>query len=221
MRPSIVHLLALTTTTTALTLDFQPFFSALPQALLNHIPASLSNETSANDDASNDLLKRQYSNTCPEDFNDCANLGAPQYCCAPNAVCSADFAGHVACCPRGAACSGTIGGIITEGTMYSDGQLVGGGAAPTGDGSGNGNDGPADVEATTTAPFGSAQTSDGLVLATSPNGNNGDDSDDDGDGDSFVMDGSQVVATPAAGMRSFEPPLIARAIIKALEYIPL
>lgn len=206
MRLPLLQLLALTTsTTTALTLDFHPFIAALPPALLDYIPTSLSNNTTPQKStADQDLLKRQFSNTCPEDFNSCANLGAPQYCCAPNAICSADFAGHVACCPAGAACSGTIGGIITEGTVNSNGALVGGGAAaaPTGD-SADGNGGLATVSATTTEPFGSAQTDGGLVLATTP-GQDGDGDDDDGDSGGFVLDGSQTVATPGAGRRRFE-----------------
>jgi hypothetical protein len=55
-----------------------------------------------------ELLKRQGG--CSSGYTNCFNLGAPGLCCKPESVCSADSAGHVGCCPVGAACTGLIGG---------------------------------------------------------------------------------------------------------------
>lgn len=46
---------------------------------------------------------------CGTRYSSCANLGFPQLCCTTTAVCSQDNAGNVACCPIGAACTGTVG----------------------------------------------------------------------------------------------------------------
>ena len=54
------------------------------------------------------LYRRQSNNECPTSYSNCYGQGAPSLCCQPSAVCSADMAGHVACCPVGAACTGTI-----------------------------------------------------------------------------------------------------------------
>ena len=106
--------------------NFQDFISAFSISLDDYLPpAYLANDTE------HELLKRQYSNSCPQNFYNCANLGAPGLCCATAAVCSADAAGNVACCPVGAECSGTINGVITAGTVNSDGSLMHSGTATT------------------------------------------------------------------------------------------
>ncbi|KAM3419310.1 hypothetical protein BST61_g5245 [Cercospora zeina] len=177
--------------------DFQPFLAALPDVLQDLVPQSLQNGTA------HELLKRQ-SNGCPDRFRSCANLGAPSLCCMSNAVCSADYAGHVACCPSGAACTGTIGGIITGGTLNSNGapatSTAPGDFATTG---------PA---TTTSFEVFTSSVSNGLVIATATEGgqNNG----------GFVIAGSSVVATPgSAGTRNAEIPLIARAVVYVLELL--
>nr|POE47393.1 hypothetical protein CFP56_00724 [Quercus suber] len=190
---STVLVVFTTTTTSALqipSLNLQPFFSALPIALSDYIPA-LANLT---DGAAKDLRKRQFSNTCPSDFNSCSNLGAVNLCCAPNAVCSADFAGHVACCPSGAACSGTIAGVITAGVVNSDGDLVtatttsGGGGAVVGG-----------VTTTTAA-------SNGGLVAASTQTTAADTGTDTAvtSGTAFIVGGGGqgVVASPAAGVKA-------------------
>ncbi|KAI5248660.1 hypothetical protein E4T43_01284 [Aureobasidium subglaciale] len=71
-----------------------------------------------------DLPKRAIDPTsCPTGYKNCANLGAPGLCCANSAVCAPDQAGHVACCPSGAACTGAISSIITSGFIASGGSL--------------------------------------------------------------------------------------------------
>lgn len=169
-------------------LDLQPFFSALPLGLSDYIP-TLANLTN---NPPHDLLRRQYSNTCPTDFNSCSNLGAVNLCCAPHAVCSADFAGNVACCPSGSACSGTIAGIITVGTVNSNGDLVGA-TATTGNGVVVG--GAATTTATTTA---------GLVAAsTQTTAADTGTTDTAVSGSAFIVGGTAgVVATPAAAIRA-------------------
>lgn len=161
--------------------DFQPFLQALPDVLQDLVPQSLQNGTA------HELLKRQ-SNGCPDSFRSCANLGAPSLCCMSNAVCSADFAGHVACCPSGAACTGTIGGIITGGTLNSNGAP----ATSTAPG------GFATTSAATTTSFEvfTSSVSNGLVIATAT-GN--------GQNNGFVIAESSIVATPgSAGTRNAE-----------------
>jgi hypothetical protein len=55
-----------------------------------------------------ELLKRQSG--CPSNYFSCSYLGAAGLCCKNNSLCSADNVGHVACCPQGAVCTGTLGG---------------------------------------------------------------------------------------------------------------
>ncbi|KAH7054607.1 hypothetical protein B0J12DRAFT_458359 [Macrophomina phaseolina] len=64
-----------------------------------------------------DLKKRQGTSssststggtTCPTSYTACAALGAPGLCCRRNSRCAVDQAGHVACCPSGAVCTGSL-----------------------------------------------------------------------------------------------------------------
>lgn len=193
--------------------NIQNFIQAFSISLDDYLPPTYT------PDRSHELLKRQYSNTCPTHFSACSNLGASDLCCASGAVCSADAAGHVACCPIGAACSGTIAGVITAGTVNSLGSLISGSATTTLDGQGTSSFVNA-ITATT--------TSNGLVNASPTSGNG------------FVIDGTSTVATPGAAMRGAEivshcgrycdltavvltnvQPLVARAIIRILEYLPI
>lgn len=61
------------------------------------------------------LEKRQGGTTCPASYSACAALGAPGLCCRRNTNCAVDQAGHVACCPVNAACTGTIRGSSVAG----------------------------------------------------------------------------------------------------------
>ncbi|QDS74664.1 hypothetical protein FKW77_009412 [Venturia effusa] len=62
------------------------------------------------------LLKRQ-SSACPSGSNSCQWLNsASNLCCRGTALCSADAAGHIACCPQGSVCTGTISGIAATAT---------------------------------------------------------------------------------------------------------
>lgn len=93
---------------------FSPFVSAF-----DSFSSISTNQTSEE----HEFLKRQATSTsCPTSFNSCAGLGAPQLCCASSQVCSADYAGHVACCPTGAACTGTISSVVT--TVTTAGVIV-------------------------------------------------------------------------------------------------
>lgn len=58
--------------------------------------------------ASEPELLRRGSNACAAGYRSCAGLGAAGLCCSANAVCAIDQAGHVACCPQGAVCTGAI-----------------------------------------------------------------------------------------------------------------
>ncbi|KAI7297775.1 hypothetical protein KC315_g18311 [Hortaea werneckii] len=218
---AIVAAAVLATSTHALrlpTIDLQPFLSALPISLQDYIPSNLSNQT-----VQHELLRRQSDN-CPNDFRNCANLGAPGVCCASNAVCSADFAGNVACCPSGAACSGRISSVVTEGTVNSNGAVVGGaGAAAATTGTDN-SDGLAASTAATTTDFQTPTSTNagGLVAATTDDSNTAvTDDGSQGTNSNFVNNGGTTVATPAAGVRRADIPLPARALIQALHYLPV
>ncbi|RMZ00159.1 hypothetical protein D0862_06838 [Hortaea werneckii] len=218
---AIVAAAVLATSTHALrlpTIDLQPFLSALPISLQDYIPSNLSNQT-----VQHELLRRQSDN-CPNDFRNCANLGAPGVCCASNAVCSADFAGNVACCPSGAACSGRISSVVTEGTVNSNGVVVGGagGAAAT-TGTDN-SDGLAASSATMTTDFQTPTSTNGggLVAASTDDSNTAvTDDGSQGTNTNFVANGGTTVATPAAGVRRADIPLPARALMHVLHYLPV
>ncbi|KAF2154781.1 hypothetical protein K461DRAFT_266152 [Myriangium duriaei CBS 260.36] len=166
---------------------FLPFLNALDG---NQDAMSLieSNLTHAEGEQELDLLKRQNSvGGCPSQYSSCQNLGAPQLCCANNAVCSADSAGYVACCPRGAACTGTITGVITSGTIPPGGTSV------------STSNGLTTTATTTTAQQGTS-TSNGMVIAssTATTTSNG----------GFIISGTSTVASPASAPRRMDVPVI-------------
>jgi hypothetical protein len=78
--------------------DFEP-------AALQEAPAQY-NETLL-EDGSLELLKRQGTN-CASGWSACINIAQPGICCRNDQICAPDGAGHAACCPKGAACTGTI-----------------------------------------------------------------------------------------------------------------
>ena len=160
--------------------QLQPFFSALPQTLQEYLPQTIQNDTV------HDILKRQDSSGCPNGFNSCENLGAPNLCCMSSAKCAADFAGHVACCPTGAVCTGTIGGVIYSGTVDGAGGVVGG-ATVTGSSSGVAVASPT----TTSFQFASTTEGNGMVVASASGGG-------------FIIAGSSTVASPAGAARGVQ-----------------
>lgn len=93
---------------------FSPFLSVL----------DWSQQTAFNETL-HQVAKRAVDPTsCPTGYKNCANIGAPGLCCANSAICAPDQAGHVACCPSGAACTGSISSIITGGVIASGGSAV-------------------------------------------------------------------------------------------------
>ena len=88
--------------------DYSPFFSPYVGQSLQDIEGTAGG-----------LLRRQ--NNCGSGFISCANLGGVGVCCKSNAMCAIDQAGHVACCPVGSACTGTInaGSMIATGLSTS------------------------------------------------------------------------------------------------------
>ena len=140
---------------------FSPFLSALDP----WDEQLLSNETS------HELLKRQ-SSACPSSYNACTNQGAPGLCCARSQSCTADGNGNVACCPTGAACTGTITGVVTGGSIGSgslvtstsgSGLLTSEASATTTDTSG----GLVPASATSTTTDGDATSTGGFIIAAS------------------------------------------------------
>jgi hypothetical protein len=177
------HLLALyATTVTALQLpNLQPFLSAIPITFSDYFPPTVDHANVQRVEQSppsqksqqqlHELFRRQDSDTCPSGYNNCSNIGAPGLCCSPSARCSADAAGHVACCPRGAACTGTIGSIATTtGSGSGTSSVTSSGTASSG----------------LLVPASTTQSATATGLTTTGG---------------FVLDGTETVATPGAGMR--------------------
>ena len=91
------------------------------------------------------LEKRQG---CPVSYGSCQTVGNAGVCCPNNNICSLDQASHVACCPIGATCTGTIRPSITGSTGPQTGPTTTSGGVVV-------------VGATTTAT-----SSGGIVLTT-------------------------------------------------------
>jgi len=82
---------------------FSPFYQPLLEDVFNPDNATLPEL---------ELLKRQTNGGCASGYNSCSYLGAAGLCCQNTAICAQDNAGHVACCPQGAYCTGTIGTVV-------------------------------------------------------------------------------------------------------------
>ncbi|CAD0043804.1 unnamed protein product [Aureobasidium pullulans] len=101
---------------------FSPFLSVLDWS-----------QQTASNETLHQVAKRAVDPTsCPTGYKNCANIGAPGLCCANSAICAPDQAGHVACCPSGAACTGSISSIITGASdciaiLFSDNRNLWGG----------------------------------------------------------------------------------------------
>jgi len=193
MHCSITLVFFVAAVTSALQLpNLQPFLSAIPISLSDYIP-QLEPNTSAIELEPHENLKRQNSNSCPSSYNNCGNLGATGLCCSRNAVCSADYAGHVACCPTGAACTGSITSVAA------------GGAGSTVTGSTSSSSGLYGLAGGSTSTTSALQTSttNGLVLAsTQTTGGSGQSASTNSGG--FIVDGQSTVATPGAAVRAAE-----------------
>ena len=161
---------------------FSPFLSVLD---------SLSQQTVSNQ-TFHELAKRAVDPTsCPTGHKACSNIGAPGLCCANSAVCAADQAGHVACCPSGAACTGSISSVITSGVIASGGSAVSTTAAASQ---------PLSASAASSSSLSSSQTTssgNGLIVAsghtttTSEGANSAAATTTDG----FILVGSSTAAT--------------------------
>jgi len=117
--------------------DFQP-------AALQESPAQ-GNETLV-ENAPLELLKRQ--NGCASGYSACNNINQPGLCCRLDQVCSADAAGHPACCPQGAACTGTINPVNTGG--FATGTFTSSSPFVTASTTGTGTTGSSFIQASTT-----------------------------------------------------------------------
>ncbi|KAL2828924.1 hypothetical protein BDW59DRAFT_142514 [Aspergillus cavernicola] len=54
------------------------------------------------------LLKRD--GNCPSGYSACDDLGNSDICCQTDSICTSDEENHIACCPSGASCTGTLTG---------------------------------------------------------------------------------------------------------------
>ncbi|KAF2656627.1 hypothetical protein K491DRAFT_715219 [Lophiostoma macrostomum CBS 122681] len=102
--PSMRIVLAAISLLFAIALALPDSFADFVEPLLLADPAQ---DNSTLPDGGFELVKRQGT-TCASGYAACATVGAPGLCCRTNQVCSADGANHVACCPLGSACTGTI-----------------------------------------------------------------------------------------------------------------
>lgn len=104
----------------AIALAASDFGTNFTPAQLQQSPAQ-DNDTLV-DDGALGLLKRQTEpNECASGYKACVNLNQPGLCCPSDNVCSIDSAGHPACCPQGAACTGTIAPISQGSSPTSTG----------------------------------------------------------------------------------------------------
>ncbi|CAD0094859.1 unnamed protein product [Aureobasidium vineae] len=176
-----------------------------------------SQQTSSNE-TSYDLVKRALDPTsCPTGYKNCANIGAPGLCCTNSAICAPDQAGHVACCPSGAVCTGAISSIITAGVIASGGSVASTTAAAS-----------QPLTASASSSRATATSGGGLIVAsglsttgTSPvttTGASGAATTDGG----FIIVGTSTAATlgSSAG-RTVHTPIIVQAIISLLGFLPL
>ncbi|KAF2484328.1 hypothetical protein BDY17DRAFT_323190 [Neohortaea acidophila] len=159
-----------------------------------------------------ELRRRAGGGQCPTDFHACTNLNAPGLCCANAAICTPDDNGNVACCPSHSVCTGLVTGSITSGVLNSLGSVVGG-------------------SQTTGVVTGSAatQTTGGLVTTTpgataSSTSNNGvviESNSPTGTGTSRAVVLGGGASSGSSGTKRVEVPIIARAIMKVLEHLPV
>lgn len=86
------------------------------------------NDTLADDRSLLELVRRQGPNACASGYAACVNLNAPNLCCPRTQICSADANRNVACCPQGAACTGTISPVFpgqTASPTSTSGVVIG------------------------------------------------------------------------------------------------
>jgi hypothetical protein len=72
------------------------------------------------------ILKRD--DNCPASYSGCSDQGNANVCCRSGTTCTVDAAHNIACCPTGAACTGTLGATATA-TATGDNNSGGGGGA--------------------------------------------------------------------------------------------
>jgi hypothetical protein len=97
MKPSLLFCAAILISSASCS-DPAPFIPPLDKHLVQKQAA----------DALRDLFKRQ--NSCPAGYSSCSNGGL---CCQDGTTCTQDAANNIACCPTGAACTGTLGGTAS------------------------------------------------------------------------------------------------------------
>ena len=107
---AVYPLLSLVNLARASSSNYSPFFSPYVGESIQDVEGSGSG-----------LSRRQTS--CNSGFISCASLGGVGVCCKSNAMCALDQAGHVACCPVGSACTGTINAGSVMATGLSSGSI--------------------------------------------------------------------------------------------------
>ena len=57
--------------------------------------------------------------TCPANYNGCTNYNEPGVCCTNTAFCTVDSNAHLACCPSGKVCTGTVAVSTISGAVVT------------------------------------------------------------------------------------------------------
>ncbi|OKL60219.1 hypothetical protein UA08_04621 [Talaromyces atroroseus] len=87
--------------------------AAATASILNAVPAAYDLQ----------ILKRD--GNCPANYNSCSNEGESGICCESGTTCTVDAANHIACCPTGAKCTGTLGATsTTSGFVFPEGTTT-------------------------------------------------------------------------------------------------
>ncbi|KAI9722228.1 MAG: hypothetical protein M1812_001700 [Candelaria pacifica] len=108
--------------------------NASPSLFSPYYPPLLEQDTVQINDSASFLELDRRQGGCAAGYSSCYALGAPGSCCSPRSTCQTDQAGHVACCPVGQACTGTVNvasASMSASVPTSNGGIIVGGAAAT------------------------------------------------------------------------------------------
>jgi len=104
---------------------FEPFLTPFSDQALDSPTMPDSNVVGIIGEEEMQLEKRQAATACPSSYYNCANIGAGNVCCANSQACALDNSGQAACCPYGSVCTGTVGGVVTGGSVPYGGSTRG------------------------------------------------------------------------------------------------
>lgn len=74
------------------------------------------------------ILNKRVANDCPSGYNPCSTFNNPKICCKNGSRCARDDADNIACCPKGASCTGSLVASATDTSSFKFPQYGTGGA---------------------------------------------------------------------------------------------